>query len=192
MNFTTMSEIKPVDEHALWSVAVSTHTNDAFVTLDSNGFIERWSTETHPNWNFIKRWNIKEFLQDSDQGIRMIRMCHSKNQLAVVILQRDKYWRIDLFDFDFQLIRRGHRLSISLEIDKPSFGCRLLVLPDEKDETWLLTERTTHSLWYIHGLIEKQIDKDVNSACLMVNNEQQRKIIVSYSNEPRRIEIFNF
>jgi hypothetical protein len=36
MNFTTMSEIKPVDEHALWSVAVSTHTNDAFVTLDSN------------------------------------------------------------------------------------------------------------------------------------------------------------
>ncbi|CAF3501082.1 unnamed protein product [Rotaria sp. Silwood1] len=191
MTFTIISEIKPIDEHPFWSITISSNTNDAYLNVDSNGYIERWSTETHPNWKLIKRWTIQEILEDFDQGIRMIRICENKNQLAIVVLQQDKYWRIDLFDLNLQLISRGRKLNISHGIDKISFGCRLLVLPDDNDETWLLTERTTHSLWYIKGLISKQIDKDVHSACLIINNNQQRKIVVSYSNEPKRIEIFN-
>ncbi|CAF2710817.1 unnamed protein product [Rotaria sp. Silwood2] len=191
MIFTIISEIKPIDEHPFWSITVSSKTNDAYLSLDSNGYIERWSIETHPNWKLIKRWTIKEIIEDSDKGIRMIRMCTNKPQLAIVILQQDKYWRIDLFDLNLQLINRGQKLNISQEIDKIGFGCRLLVLPDDNDKTWLLTERTTHSLWYVNDLILKQIDKDVHSACLIINNDQQRKIVVSYSNEPKRIEIFN-
>ncbi|CAF1416000.1 unnamed protein product [Adineta steineri] len=190
MVLTNLSDIKPIDEHPFWSIAISYDTNDAFISLDSNGYIERWSIETHPNWVLIKRWNINEILQNIDQGIRMIRICETKNQLAIVILQQNRYWRIDLYDFNLKLIRYGRELILSNDIDKFSFGCRLIILPD--NETWLLTERTTHSLWYANDLTVKQIDKHVHSACLIINNNnQQRKIVVSYSNDPKRIEIFN-
>ncbi|CAF4284882.1 unnamed protein product, partial [Rotaria sordida] len=33
--------IKPIDEHLFWSITVSSNTNDAYITLDSNGYIER-------------------------------------------------------------------------------------------------------------------------------------------------------
>ncbi|CAF2140053.1 unnamed protein product, partial [Rotaria magnacalcarata] len=47
------------------------------------------------------------------------------------------------------------------------------------------------SLWYVNGSTSKQIDKYVHSACLIINDNQQGKIAVSYNNEPKRIEIFN-
>jgi len=192
MIFTIMSEIKPIDEHVFWSITVSSNTTDAFISLDSNGYVERWSTNTHPIWKLIQRWDTKDLIQIFDEGIRMIRICEKKNQLAIAVRQQDTYWRIDLFDFDLQLIDRGRTLMISNEIDKPGFGCRLLVLPDNNDETWLVIERTTGLLWFVNSLILKKIDKDVHSACLIMNNDQQqRKIVVSYSNEPKRIEIFN-
>ncbi|CAF3350140.1 unnamed protein product [Rotaria socialis] len=154
---TILSEIKPIDEHPFWSITVSSNTNDAFVSLDSNGYIERWSTETHPNWKLIKRWNTKDIIKNSDEGIRMVRMFANKNQLTIIILQQDKHWRFDSFDLNLQLIIR-------------------VGLPGDNDDAWLLTERTTSSLWYVNGSTSKQIDKYVHSACLIINDNQQGKI----------------
>ncbi|UJR14345.1 hypothetical protein I4U23_001341 [Adineta vaga] len=190
MNITIMPEIQPIDEHPFWSIAVGSNTNDAFISLDSNGYIERWSTEIHPIWKLIKRWNIDDILQTTDQGIRMIRVCIKTNQLAVMVLQKDHYWRIDVFDFDMQLIYHGRILTILNDVEKSSFGCRLLLLSNENDQTWLISERSTRSLWLMNSFILKQIDKNVHSVCLISNNQQQ-KIAVSYNNEPKRIEIFN-
>ena len=74
----------------------------------------------------------------------MVRMCKNQSQLAMVVLDQDKRWRIDLFDINLQLIVRGRQLTINQELDNPNFGCRLTILPDDKDETWLTIERTTH------------------------------------------------
>lgn len=193
MQCTIMPEIKSTDEHPFWSITVSSNTHDAFISLDINGYIERWSTETHPIWTLIQRWNTKEILESSDQGIRMIRVCTNKTQLAVAVLQEDKSSRIDLFDFDLKLVARGRKLDLVRGLDKSNLGCRLTNLPGDNNEndSWLLTERSTNTLWYVDGSTLRQIDKNVHGVCLMEDKNQQPKIAISYDNEPQRIEVFS-
>ena len=192
MSLSWLGSVKPARDDHFWSIAVSSHTNDVFLITSSNTYIERWLAVEHPEWHRIERWRINDILTDTDRGIRMVRVCDKNQQVACSVLQNDLSWRIDLFDFDSQLIRRGETIPVTLASEQSKFASRLAVAREKDRVIWFLTHVPSNCLWSINGSGVRLVGLGIHTAYEVISNTKEKIFIASFRDKPRSIEIYRF
>ena len=192
MSLSWVRNVKPIDDDEFWSIASSPHTNDVFLITSSNKSIGRWSREKHPQWRLIERWPVKDIIRESDRGIRMIRVCGDNEQVACSILQDDLSWRIDLFDLNFHLIRRGERIPVTGVSEQSKFASRLAIAKEKDRVIWFLTHVPSNCLWSIDGFRVHLVDHGIHTAYEVISTTKEKIFIVSFRDRPRSIEIYRF
>ncbi|CAF2598983.1 unnamed protein product [Rotaria sp. Silwood2] len=116
-----IDSIKRIRGNRLWTIASTNTRSDVFILFKSGNFIERWNSKIDTkSWQHIKRWSNHELFEHAHQHIRTIRM--TSNYVAWTVESTKIFeWRIDLLDYDLQIIRQDAPSDISLRLQDQVF-----------------------------------------------------------------------
>ncbi|CAF0952138.1 unnamed protein product [Rotaria sordida] len=171
-----IDSIKPIHGNRLWTIASTDTRSDVFILFKSGNYIERWNSKIDTkSWQHIKRWSNHELFERNDQRIRTIRM--TSNYVAWTVESTKIFeWRVDLLDYNLQIIRQGIKIDY---LNKHS-SC---LLSNFGLEQYLIVDSNGHLLFlldsngYIHLKNDDITNKRINNAVFMNNNNQQWLIV---------------
>lgn len=171
-----INSIKFTGKNRLWTIASTDTRSDVFVLFKTGSYIERWnSLVDKPSWQHIKRWSNYDLFERNDQRIRTIRMT-SKYVAWTVESTKTFEWRVDLLDYNLQIIRHGVNID---NLNKHS-SC---LLSNFGSEQFLIIDSNCHSLFLMNskGCIKLKNDhltiKRIKNAVIMTKPDQQWLVI---------------
>ncbi|CAF1663638.1 unnamed protein product, partial [Didymodactylos carnosus] len=98
--------IRPVNGSLLWSITTNMST-DLFILYKLGNFIDRWEL---PSWRLVQRWSNHDLFAENDQRVRCIRT--NDIHVAMTVESMTLFqWRVDIFDLNLNLIRRGFNIN---------------------------------------------------------------------------------
>ncbi|CAF1278322.1 unnamed protein product [Adineta ricciae] len=171
-----IDSIKPIAANRLWTMASTDSRADVFVLFKLGSYIERWNSIIGTkSWQPIHRWSNHDLFERNDQRIRSIRMTSTYVAWTVESTKTSE-WRVDLLDYQLQVIRHGINID---HLDKYS-SC---LLSNFGPEHFLITDSNCHLLFLLDSQgrttlkTDSLLAKRIRNSVLMNNNNQQWLVV---------------